>query len=274
MFGFRGKNSSYLIALAVFILLIFLHITRILSPVESLVVRIFAPLEKSSFILNTKINGWYDMYKERKEAKAIIEENQRLREEIKGLLLERSKITSLEEENRELRLQMDFLNKSELKDKSLTGNIIGHSGDQDINSLVIDRGSKDGVKEDMAVLTGEGILFGKIIKADRDTSLVILLTDNHSKVAAGVQNDTKTSGLVEGQLGLGMQMNLIPKNEDISEGDIVVTSGLEEKIPKGLVIGQIEKIIPGQANDLFKSAILRAPIDYNTVSIVNIIKDK
>ncbi|MBU1916309.1 hypothetical protein KKC47_04265, partial [Patescibacteria group bacterium] len=73
--------------------------------------------------------------------------------------------------------------------------------------------------------------------------LVLLLLDSASKLAVSIQGGTDTTmGLLEGDRGLSMTISLIPQDERISAGDVVITAGIEPGIKRGLIIGIIEQI--------------------------------
>ena len=95
--------------------------------------------------------------------------------------------------------------------------------------------------------------------------------DDLSKIAARIQNKSRTIGVVEGEFGLGIKMRLIPQTEMIKEGDVIVTSGLEQKVPGNIVIGQIKNIV-NEPEELFQEAALESMVDFNKINIVNIIK--
>jgi rod shape-determining protein MreC len=119
----------------------------------------------------------------------------------------------------------------------------------------------------------EGILIGKVIKTEKDISIVRLLSDNQSKVAATIINREKSLGIVEGGYGLSVRMNFIPRNETVKTGDLVVTSGLQEDTPRGLLIGKVAAI-ENEAYQPFQQAILTPSADYSRFVYISIILTK
>jgi len=103
--------------------------------------------------------------------------------------------------------------------------------------------------------------------------MVLLINDDLSKVAAKIQNDAKTIGIVEGEYGLGIKMRLIPKIELVKETDIVLTSGLEKYVPPNLIIGQIDNVVD-QPEALFQEASINSIVDLSKVTLVNVIIEK
>lgn len=99
---------------------------------------------------------------------------------------------------------------------------------------------------------------------------MLLVTDSQSRLAAVVQNTDLAPGLVEGQMGLSLKMDLVPREKSIKLGDVVITSGLEADIPQGLVIGSIEKITT-EPQDLFQKAILKPLVALDNLNLVTVL---
>ena len=89
-------------------------------------------------------------------------------------------------------------------------------------------------------------------------------------VAATVANSDQTTGIVRGERGLSLKMELIPQNEVISGGDVIITSGLETGTPRGLVIGTIDSVIK-ESRSPFQTAIIRSPVNFGNLDYVLVI---
>ena len=122
----------------------------------------------------------------------------------------------------------------------------------------------------MPVIINNGVIVGKVVEVFDYTAIVRLLNDHASQVAATVRNQDGTVGVVQGEFGLGVKMDLIPENEEVAIGDLVITSGLEEKVPRGLVIGLIENVF-GSDEDIFKTATVKLPIDFTKLNMISVI---
>lgn len=246
------------------IIIISLHYLRLLAPFENIFLKISSPLEKGIFNLGFYLN---DFYKKQISKNNLAEENKKLKEEINELLKENTYLKILEEENLFLKRQLNFI--EETKYNLVVSNVIGKiSGEFHI--LTINKGSKDGIKLNAPVVIDEGIIIGKVVVVEDKIAKVMLLDDPRSKLAATVQNSKKTIGLVEGEVGLGLRLNLVPRHEIINNSDIVMTSGLEEDIPRGLLIGRIDKITT-ETNDLFQNATLEPFISLDKINLVSIL---
>ena len=187
--------------------------------------------------------------------------------ELSACVAEDSKIRLLEEENAGLRDQLQFFKKSITH---VGAEVVGRDLDPLGTTLVINRGLTDRVAIDQPVIVGNGLLVGKIVRVDPHTAVVRLLSDYESKVAATVMNREKSLGLVEGGYGLTVKLDLIPQNEIIRPGDVIITSGLESGIPRGLVIGTVE-VVEKKPQEPFQQAILKTSADLHSITVVSVI---
>lgn len=109
--------------------------------------------------------------------------------------------------------------------------------------IYIDRGAHDGVRANMAVITPEGVV-GKILEVYPESSQVLLVTDRQSGVGA-LLSPTRTEGVVRGTGGPRLQMDFVQKDEKVSPGELVLTSGLDQVFPKDLPVGTVLSTRPG-----------------------------
>ena len=152
----------------------------------------------------------------------------------------------------------------------LNARVISHSAENNPNLLIINRGESHGIKIGMAVVIEQGSLVGQIKKIEAQTSHVLLLVDNNFRLSASVAGESEIAGLVEGQNNISLSLNEILKNSEIKPGDLIVTSGFDENIPAGLLIGEIEEIVDLQG-ELFKSAKINLPVSLSNLRIVSVI---
>ena len=139
------------------------------------------------------------------------------------------------------------------------------------NTLVINKGSHNGLSDNLPVTTEQGIILGKIMETKNSTATVLLLTDPGSQIAVTTPEYNTTIGLAQGEFGLSIKIELIPQNITINPGDTIITSGIEENMPNGLVIGKVNRVFSNE-NELFKTATINPLINYEEVNIVSVIK--
>lgn len=192
--------------------------------------------------------------------------NEQLMNEIRKLESEKAALIEVERENQILRRQLDFV--KENKQWSLIpAYIIGQA--PDLQYLILDKGSQDGVKNGQTVIF-EGWLVGKIIEVNPSTSKVFLIINPTSAVPA-VTQESRALGLVKGELGYGLTLEDVSKDIPLKKDENVITSGLGGDYPKGLLIGKIKEITSLPA-DLFQKASLGSLLDFSKLEMVFIIK--
>ena len=144
--------------------------------------------------------------------------------------------------------------------------VIGRSTDPGLQTVSINVGENRGIAKDMPVIIGEGLLVGRVTEIGLNTATILLLSDRQSVVNAIVQ-DTRASGIVRGRHGLELLMDSIPQNEEIVNGQSIVTSGLGGGFPSGLLIGEIKEVHES-SNELFKEARLLPAVNFDRLEIV------
>lgn len=203
------------------------------------------------------------------EMKHIYTENQRLKASIQDHAKMVAKILDLEAENQSLKVLLEA-ESSDLRDYQLrSAEVIMRSPDRWYQQVTINRGKKNGIKPNMAVITDQGLV-GKVKSVAQFTSIVELLTDTNRRnfVSAEVQGDQRIFGVIEGydSEGEALFFRKIPIDAPLEEGQTVITSGLGGIYPRGLFIGVVSEVIPDQSgltqSALIKSAANLYQLDY------------
>ena len=124
-----------------------------------------------------------------------------------------------------------------------------------MDSILIDLGREHGIEIGMPVITDQGLV-GRISNVNDATSTVLLLNDPSSSASA-LMGASRLNGVVRGSTSGQLIMDFIPQGPTFSTGEVVLTSGLNGRFPKGIVIGAIESI-ETQANAVFQKAVVAA----------------
>ena len=194
-------------------------------------------------------------------------ENQRLIQENLALQSQLAILNETQHENEILKKEMGFLNtKGELK--LLPANIIGRSITGYLKTIVIDRGSADGLKTNQAVIS-QGFLVGTIRDIWEKSAEVILITDSNSLVPVVLQ-ESRGTGLLRGGLG-GLAVEEIPLNISIQKGEQVVTSGLGGDIPMGIIVGNVNEVI-SREGEIFQKVTIKSPIQIYFLEFVFVVQ--
>ena len=123
----------------------------------------------------------------------------------------------------------------------VTARVVGHNPGRFLTTMVINRGTSRGVKEDMPVFSMNGLV-GKISKATLTHSRVQLLVDPNLKLSV-LERRTRVVGLLESVDGRTLPA-MIPTHAGVKVGDTLITSGLGGIFPKGIPVGTVTKIRP------------------------------
>ena len=176
----------------------------------------------------------------------------------RSLIARIAELKELENENLALRealqlgLQKEMeLNLSRIISKDISGEIV-----------LINKGGKDGMAEGYPVITPQKLLLGKITKVYDDFSEVMLITNRDSSFDARVLGKD-IYGAVKGGGDSALYLDLVPKDKELSSGDIVVTAALGGDFPAGIVVGSVREvrktdIEPFQAAEIIPSFDLKA----------------
>ena len=263
MLRFKAKNYFFLgLVLA---LLVFFHYLGWLSGIEHGAQTIIIPI-------STKITNWHsssqDSYNYFANQKAMVDQYNSCLKKTENLEVANARAKDLEKENAELRKQLNFFHRRNFI--SVAAAVVGRNTDSVEKMVIIDAGEAAGIKLGQPVVTGDGILVGTIAKVEKDISMVRLINDNQSKIAATILNTDGSLGVVEGGYGLSVRMNFIPRNETVLIGDKIITSGLELTIPRGLLIGEVA-VAENEAYQPFQQAVLTAATDLSKLTIVSVL---
>jgi len=193
-------------------------------------------------------------------------ENQRLIQELQQLQNENLRLQEFALENSRLQQLLDFKQVSNLQ--LAAARVVGRDPTNWYQTVMINKGDRDGLRVDMGVITPTGVV-GRIIKTTPAASQVLLLTDRNSSVAALIQR-TRDEGLVEGtEAGLA-RMKYLPMLSEVNVDDVVLTSGLAGSFPKGLMIGQVSEVYKKE-DGLFQVAQIQPAVDFTRLEEVLVI---
>ena len=166
------------------------------------------------------------------------EENKKLRAEIAQLRMEQQRYHEVFLENKRLKNLLSL--KEEEPRYVTTAQIIAKSIDPWSSLVTIDKGSSDGVKKDMAAITSRGLV-GKISNVSDSYSSLLLITDINFSAAARLQK-SRVEGILSGTGFKKCTLKYIPYEEQVENGDTVITSGLDKLFPEGIPIGYVSKV--------------------------------
>ncbi|MEE9555109.1 MAG: rod shape-determining protein MreC [candidate division Zixibacteria bacterium] len=197
---------------------------------------------------------------------ATFERNITLNRKLDSLAIEVATLHEHKRENVRLRRMLDF--DFVLPYSLIPAEILAISPTSTFKSVLIDAGRSRGVAKNMPVISPSGII-GKTIATDNKASTVQLLLDPSCKVAARIQR-SRAMGIVEYTGGEYLTLSRVPADQDVVEGDAVISSGLGGIFPQGLFVGTVIKS-EVQEGDLFKNIIIKPGADFSIIEEVFVI---
>lgn len=262
---FTPKLTKLIATVLVCVLLVFLNPKGIFNPARTLFWTASYPFQKTFYIISQKTRNTFEFLGSISDLKAenenLIKENNNLVGELVGL-----KDVKKTNENLEEQLKLIPKNKYDLE----ASYVIGQDPQKLGSWIMIDKGSANGIAPDMPVIVGEGILVGKTSEVYPYSSKVELLTSASSSVNA-LDIETGAKGLVRGEYGLGIVLDMVEQSEVLNVGDMVITSGLGGNVGRGLYIGAITQIKTSD-DRLFQEAVISPRIKYSKLDVVFVIK--
>ncbi|MBU1149289.1 rod shape-determining protein MreC, partial [Patescibacteria group bacterium] len=254
-----------LVIIFVIIIIVILQSLNYLQPLDRAVTFLLNPITRGFYSLGQKTSNWLAG---QKSIDQLIDENQLLADQINNLLIENSRLSEQLKSYQEISDQLEFIR--EYKFESVTASVVGLNTAVDQKIYLLNKGSDHGVGEGYPVIIEDGVLVGKIIESNPQISSLQLITDSQSTISGEIQNEAGSLGVIEGELGLSMSMSLIPQEAAIEPGQLVITSGLDFSTPRGLLIGQINKLTT-QTGELFQTVDLDTVTELTEINIVSII---
>ena len=201
----------------------------------------------------------------------LANENADYKDQVAELQSEVVKMHELEIENADLRNLLSM--------KTRTGpgalipvQVIARDDSPYVQAITIDHGALDGIKQDAVVITHEGLV-GLVEKVDPTSSKIRLINDLNSAVSVRLQSESRTTGVLRGQSqGNLMVIAYIPQTEDVSAGDVVLTSGLGGIYPEGLVVGKVARVEHNDA-DPFQAAVVESAVAMDKLERLYVLSD-
>jgi rod shape-determining protein MreC len=193
-------------------------------------------------------------------------ENEQLKKQLGALQVQFQQERARAERARQLENLLGF--QSELKIETLPAAVIGAGATNEFRVITIDRGSKNGLTTNMAVIAPTGVV-GRVVTPTKHASKVQLLIDRNAAAGALVER-TRVQGIIIGRGEDLVRMDFVSATADVKVGDSVVTSGIDGIYPKGFVIGRVETVAPG--NGIYKVVQVRPTVEFNRLEEVLVIK--
>ena len=266
----NNKTSVIGIIITVIILILVVVLSNIrtekISFIGNSISKIFMPLQNAYVFVKDKATN---NDRELSDIETLKEENKKLREENEKLQEGKRELEVLKSENNTLKEYLNLKNKYS-DYTTVPAYILEKSFSNYDKIIVINVGEKDGIKNNMPVISEAGLV-GHVISVNDKTSKVQTIIDTGSTVSASISTSLE-SILIKGTINnqKNLKANNIPSDSTILQGDDVVTSGLGGIYPKGILIGTIKEII-NTKNQADRYANIETATNFDTLETVLVI---
>ena len=228
------------------------------------VVTAFSPFERVFLSVGHGVSHTWHNYV---DLRHVRQQNQELQSELNRMRLEQS---SLAVDAREgLRLQKLFGFQQQYIAKTVAAHIIGTSGTDLSRVLVIDKGSNQGLKTDMPVITPDGVV-GKVRDVFANTAQILEINDQTSGLGI-VLTQTRLRGILRGNAAGQTEIIDILPDERIQPGEQVVTSGGDSVYPSGLPVGSVERVVNDPEHNPYVAVLVRPAVNLSRLDDVLVI---
>ena len=238
MIAIPSRHKSLTLLAGVIVVQVLLLAAQIKREQQVRLIRVWAvelvsPLQRvAAWTINGAAHGWGGYVGLRTAQK----DNESMRAELDRLKIRNAELEGRALEADRLAALLNFHN-AHAETPMIAAHVIGGSPDSGSQMVNIDRGSRDGIRRDMGVITPDGVV-GKIFAVYPDISQVLLIGDKESGVGA-LLADTRTQGPVKGTGGPLLSLDYISNDEKVTVGEAVLTSGQDRIFPKDLPVGTI-----------------------------------
>ncbi|MDP3836925.1 MAG: rod shape-determining protein MreC [bacterium] len=249
-------------------LLLLLHLAGLSKPLENFISKAVSPLARNLHGLGAAAQKNPDAEKTSEDLALELEV---MKNRLAAANIDQSQLLLLAEENDKLREQLNFVSSNNYK--VISANIVSRQNLFDTaggRDIIIDKGSLDGIRSGLGVINEVGVIIGKIVEVRANSARACLTTDSGCQLAAAIINSTQTIGLSDGELGLTIKMNFIPQIEKIAPEDIIITSGLGDSIPRGLVIGRVSQV-NNQSNEIWQDVTIEPLASLHNLTVVSVV---
>ncbi|MGW8208889.1 MAG: rod shape-determining protein MreC [Syntrophobacteria bacterium] len=263
-----SQARKFIIPILIFLLALSLisanlHSRENMSFFESLVVGITSPVQKAVWGI---IGGVGSLWRGYFYLVGLEQENQALKRELQELKLQMNRYREADLANERLRALLNF--KKSIATPLLPAQLVAFDPSGWFQTILIDKGRNDGVVQDMAVVSSEGLV-GRIIGVGNHHAKVLLILDGNSAVDAYIQRSRARGVLV----GLGLELCLlkyVQRNEDVQVGDQVISSGMGGVFPKGLLVGTVQEVVRGSSG-LFQRVEVEPAVNFSRLEEVLVV---
>lgn len=217
--------------------------------------------------ISTRVQALQDFFTAPRDISSLRTRNAELQAEVSQLQAQVIELQQRVNETEVLRALVDF-SRSNPENTYRAAAVIGRDPSPFLHYVVINRGSNDGIRRGMPVVTNQGLI-GRIDAVIADASRVQLITDPASTINVYLQN-ADTNAVMIGSVTGDVTLDMISQDLTVESGDLILTSGLGGGYPSDLIIGQVVSVRSVDV-ELFQQATIQPAVDFTRLEIVLVI---
>jgi len=258
-------RSFQTVALAILVIgILLLALGGYLTPISRIA---FSPFISTQTWLASRYLAIRDFMTAPRDVARLSQLNDQLEAEVARL---QSQIIELQQENAELEVLSALLDfaRTHSENEYITAAVIGRDISPFLHYIIINRGSDDGLRRGMPVVSSQGLV-GRVAAVTADGARVQLITDPGTAINVRIQ-PSGAEGSLAGSITGDITVENIPQDAAIQTGDLVLTSGLGGNFPPDMLIGQVSGVRQRPV-ELFQTATVEPVVDFSQLEIVLVI---
>src|SRR5215472_8179892 len=277
MESFFGRYKNPLVLMAVLFIQVVVLATQVKRPSDPKIpnsprtrlirvwaVTAFTPIERAfvgtGHFFRNGWHSWIDLHGVRKQ-------NQELQAEVARMRMEQARLKEDAEQAHRLQALLGFREK--FISQTLAAQVIGTSGSEQSHVIYIDKGTHDGIKPDMAVITPDGVV-GKVKDVFPLSAQVLMVSDRESG-AGVILEKSRLQGVLKGTSLGDMQVDGVMADEKVEVGEQVIASGGDRIYPKGFPVGTVTSVAPDRESGSFLVIKVRPAADLSRLEEVLVV---
>jgi rod shape-determining protein MreC len=258
------RNTQFVIFILVSLGVIGLALGGYLTPLSRVVI---TPLVSAQTWLARRYQAVQSLIAQPEDVTSLRQKNAQLEAENSKLQVQIVELQQQVTESQLLSTLVDY-ERRHVENQYMAASVIARDVSPFMHYVIIDRGSDDGLRKGMPVITAQGLV-GSIAAVTAGAARVQLINDPGSSVNVILQ-ESGEEAVLNGQITGELELNMISQNATVLPGDLVMTSGLGGNYPANILIGQV-LTVKNEASSLFQTASIQPAVDFSQLSIVLVI---
>jgi rod shape-determining protein MreC len=229
---------------------------------ETVTFGVFAEVQRGMSVAVTAVRDVWTGYVDLRHAKV---ENDALKRQLGDAQIELEQQRALAARSQQLEKLLALRDQSALT--TTAAEIIAGAATPDFQTVTIDKGTRDGLHSNLAVVAPAGVV-GRVVKASGRAAKVQLLIDRNAAAAVVIER-SRAQGVVVGTGEEHLRMEYVAEVADIMKDDVVVTSGIDGIYPKGFVVGRVESV--EKSGVAYKRIVVKPTVDFRSLEEVLVV---